>query len=376
MVEYEFVETEKALTRVAAEFETRNNIAVDLEADSMFHFREKVCLIQMASKNLTVVIDPLQIENMSSLKPVFANPAIRKIFHGSDYDIRSLHRDYGFTIHNLFDTELASRFLGISETGLSSVIENRFCVKLDKSFQKIDWSQRPLSKEMIEYGARDVIHLLKLAEILDKELEEKKRAHWVREECDLLSLVRVPEPNGEPLFLRVKGAGKLDRRSLGVLESLLQYRVKIAEKKDRPLFKIFGNSTLLELSKSRPCNIEALKKTRCMSFRQIDMFGNDLVKKVIEGMSISKEELPKYPRKKKPVLKPEVPKRVRILKEWRDKKADELKLDPPILFNKSLLTAIAVKNPSCSDDLQSIETMKNWQRTEFGKDILSVLNQC
>jgi ribonuclease D len=375
MLNYRFIETRQALEEVSDSFRKSVNIAVDLEADSMFHYREKVCLIQMASKTQTVVIDPLKIDDMSCLAPVFSDPGIRKIFHGSDYDIRSLNRDYGYDVHNLFDTELASRFLGVTETGLGAVLENRFNVRLDKSYQKKDWSQRPLSHEMIEYGARDVIHLLSLAEILEVELKGKNRDEWVREECEILSRVRCPIQNGEALFMRVKGAGRLDRRSLAILERLLVYRMKIAEKKDKPLFKVLGNSSLIDIAKLKPRTLEELRHTKILSERQADSFGADIVSEIHKACEVPDSDLPQYPRQKKPSIKPDVPKRFDRLKFWRDRVADELCIDPPILFNKALLTEIAMKNPKTLEELSSVHGLKNWQRREFGEQIVALLSK-
>lgn len=374
MLKYEFIDNKADLERVTAIFESEKTIAVDLEADSMFHFREKVCLIQMASERLTVVIDPLEVEDLSILQPVFANPGVRKIFHGGDYDVRSLHRDYQIEINNLFDTELASRFLGIQETGLSSVLAKRFGVKLDKSYQKKDWSKRPLPPQMIEYGASDVVYLLKLADILDAELKEKKRTEWVEEECELLSRVRVAESNGSPMFLKIKGAGRLNRKALGALELLLELRKDIARKKDKPLFKIFANASLLTLAKERPANLEDLSKSKAISAKQISIFGKIILEKIKIANSIPDEELPVYPRKRKTYLKPDVPNIAQKIKTWRDEVASRLELDPPILFNKTLLSAIAIKKPANIEEFHAIDGIKNWQKKEFGEQIVNLLN--
>lgn len=373
MVEYNFVNSKSTLRETASRLETEEAVAVDLEADSMFHFREKVCLIQMASKNHTAVIDPLAIEDLSPLKPLFASRSIRKILHGSDYDIRSLHRDHNIVVNNLFDTELASRFMGATETGLSAVLKNRFGVSLDKSFQKKDWSRRPLPSEMIEYGVSDVVYLLSLAEALDRELAAKHRTGWVREECELLSQVRVPQYNGTPLFTRIKGAGRLDRRSLGTLENLLKLRMKLAEKKDRPLFKVIGNNTLIKLAKERPLTSGELYRLHILSPRQSDALGESILRTIRMSASIPDEELPVYPRKKRPALKPDIPVISQAIKTWRDNRAAELELDPPILFNKALLTAIAVRKPQKIDDMEDIEGLRQWQKDEFGDEILQVL---
>jgi len=157
-------------------------IAVDVEADSMYHFKEKVCLIQMATANVNVVIDPFVIKDLSALNPIFKRKDIQKIFHGADYDVRSLYRDFTISINNLFDTELASRFLGFPGTGLEAVLKKKFAITLDKKFQRKDWSKRPLPREMIAYAAEDARYLLPLARDLKAELKEKGRLSWVDEE--------------------------------------------------------------------------------------------------------------------------------------------------------------------------------------------------
>ena len=115
---------------------------------------------------------------------------------------------------------------------------------------------------MISYAAQDARYLLPLAQILTSELEELGRLKWVQEECEYLSKVRANTNNTDPLYLHFKGAGKLIPRSLAVLESLLQYRRRVARKKDRPLFRIFGNRSLLELAAKKPPDLKQLEKTR------------------------------------------------------------------------------------------------------------------
>jgi ribonuclease D len=223
----------------------------------MYHFKEKVCLIQIAAHNINVVIDPLVVKDLSPLKPIFKRRDIRKIFHGADYDVRSLFRDFRITINNLFDTELACRFLGFSETGLEAVLKNKFDVALNKKYQRKDWSKRPLPPDMIAYAAKDAGYLLPLARSLKAELEERGRLWWVLEECEYLSKVRPNTNNTGPLYMHFKGAGKLNPRSLAVLETVLQLRREIAQKKDKSLFRIFSSRSLLDLAeKNRDINPE------------------------------------------------------------------------------------------------------------------------
>jgi ribonuclease D len=371
--DYQIIDTVAGIERIKKAFEREKTIAVDLEADSMYHYREKVCLIQLASKKTNVVIDPIKVKDLSLIKGLFSNRKIKKICHGADYDIRSLYRDFKINVNNLFDTETACRFLGIKETGLNAVLKKYFNVDISKKYQKKDWSIRPLPKEMIDYAAGDVIYLVPLGEILTKELEKKKRLSWVLEECNYLSRVRPGLAIDAPLFLKFKGAGRLKSRSLAVLEALLQFRKKIAERNDVPLFKIIGNSALMKITAAKPVSLRQLTDLEALSKKQLKMYGDDLIEVIPKALDIPEDELPVYPRKKTPFLSPRVPKRVSALRRWRDKKAKDLKLDPGLICNNMLISTIAITNPTDTSSFASVIKMKNWQKEEFGQEIITVL---
>jgi len=320
------------------------------------------------------VIDPLAVTDLSVLAPMFADEGICKVFHGADYDVRSLYRDFGIVINNLFDTQLACMYLGYAETGLEAVVAQRFGAELNKKFQKKDWSQRPLPDEMVTYAASDVLYLIPLAEALRGELENQGRLPWVLEGCCHLSQVR-PQENQHPLFLRFRGAGRLTPRQLAVLEALLHVRDTIARQKDRPLFKIISNAALLKIATSQPATVKQLKSSSALSGKQLDMYASAIIKAVNEAMDIPDDQLPRYPRKRAPRLSPRIPRRVSALRTWRDKVAEELSLDPALLFNKSLIREIAIHKPDSIQTLQAVENMHQWQTDAFGEQILSVLKK-
>ncbi len=370
-----FVATPGALRRAVSGIRDHREIAVDVEADSMFHFQEKVCLIQIATQQSVSIIDPLSCGDLSSLGPVFGDKQIRKIFHGSDFDVRSLYRDFGIDIRHLFDTELAARFLGLKESSLESLLASRFNVRLDKRFQRKDWSKRPLPDEMVAYAAGDVLHLIPLAHQLEAELESRNRLTWVEEECFHLSRVRPLNHQEQPLFLSIKGAGRLPPAKLAVLEKLLQFRRRIAEEKDRPLFKVVSNSALLKIAADLPQTLESLQETTAVSTAQIRMYGLSILEAVHSGLRTPKKDLPRYPRKSSPRLPAMVPHRVQALRAWRDCQADTLGMDPGLVINKTLIQAIAMENPSDVKALDRIPELRIWRKVAFGKSIVDTLKQ-
>jgi ribonuclease D len=370
-ISFEWIETLPRLEEAARILGQAKIIGVDLEADSMHHYFEKVCLLQIAAEAAGYVVDPLAVRDLSALQPVFSNPRIGKVFHGADYDIRSLYRDFGLEVENLFDTQLACLFLGLRETGLEALLRNRFQVELNKKFQRADWSQRPLSPEMVEYAAMDVRYLIPLAGVLEKELEEKGRLSWVEEECQFLSKVRFLPPSHEPLYLRVKGASLLDRRSLAVLKALLEFRETQAQKADLPPFKVLGNEPLLELAMKKPLRLEEMGTGKALSGKLIQRHGTRLLQEIHRAMAIPDEELPVYPRKTRPDLSSPVRQRVKALKTWRDMRAKDLGMEPGILLNNALINDLALKNPRSVKEMEELPGLKKWRLNHFGLEILA-----
>ncbi len=372
---YDLITDPTDLEQLAAELEGETIIGVDLEADSMFHFQERVCLLQIATRRKTVVVDTIRITDAAPLKAAFHSRRIRKVFHGADYDVRSLYRDFDIRINNLFDTQLACRLLGYKETGLEAVLKNLFGVELDKKYQRKDWSRRPLPAEMLAYAAADVSHLVPLAERLETELRGQHRLAWAAEECRLLSQVRPNLATERPLFLNCKGAGRLDPRGLAVLEGLLGFRRKLARAKDRPLFKVFSHETLLALAAARPVTAEDLAGTRALSAGQLERYGEEILGVVTQALRIPAAELPRYPRKKPRAVSAAAAGRIQALRRWRDAKARRLKIDPSLVCTKAAVNAIAARKPATPLELGDVPELKRWQRKAFGEEIIAALSR-
>ncbi len=348
-------------------------IAVDLEADSMHNYQEKVCLLQFTTPQTTLLIDPLAGGDLSPLGPVLADPAIRKIFHAADYDTRCLARDFGFQIRGLFDTMVACQFLGEEKVGLADVLGKYFGVALDKQFQRADWSIRPLPAGMIVYAAEDTRHLHKLCELLEGKLAEKGRLEWVAEEFALLEQGRFREQEG-PLWLRFKGANQLDRRQLATLDQLLIWRDGEAKRKDRPPFKVIGNDILFALAKHMPQTAEAIKAIEGLPGWVAERFGKQVLPLIATAQEIPAEQLPTFPRGERRERDPQADKRLTLLKGWRQQKAAELAIDAGIVINNALLEELARRVPGQVTELSGIAGMKQWQQQVLGEEIIAVLN--
>lgn len=360
------------LADVAARIGREKEVAVDLEMDSLHHYQEKVCLIQISTRTESWLIDPLALNDLSPLAAPFGNPGIVTVMHGADYDIRSLHRDFGIEVSNLFDTMIASRLLGITEFGLAALLKARFGIELNKKYQKADWSKRPLSSEMCAYAAADTSDLLRLYDQLRAELVEKERLSWLEEECRLVCQARVTEKEG-PLFLSCKGAGKLKGRSLAILEALLQLRDRQARELDRPAFKVISAETLLEIAEIRPRFPNDLNSVKGMTPGQIQRYGDRIVAAVAAALALRDEELPRFPRQQREEPMDGTKERLKCLKSWRQEKSHKLGLEPGVLAPNWLLEGISDANPADVSALDGVAGMRGWQKSLFGRELLAEL---
>ncbi len=370
---YALIKDNEHLSSIAIELKNETEIGVDLESDSMFHYEEKVCLIQISTPLKNILIDPLSLDDLSPLAPVFSDPNIRKVFHGADYDIRSLYREFGIEINTLFDTHIAARFLGILETGLASLLKKRLGIVIDKKYQKKDWSQRPLSSAMLAYAVYDTCHLLPLCRGFDRELRDKDRLLWVEEECKRLSQVRPAPPDDSPLFLKFKDAWKLDPISLAVLASILRLREDTARRRDRPPFKILGNEQIMEIAVRKPQVKGDLLQIKGLSARQVKMLGPSILKRTEKCLSLPENKLPAFPRRTEQRFSAKVSKGMKALRSWRKQRAKEMGIDPALVCSNAQIEFLSLASPKNLKDLEGIDTLRAWQRRLYGREICFLL---
>ena len=365
-----FVKDNFDLVRAYEILEKEKVMGVDLESDSMFHYREKVCLVQISVPDLNILIDTLSIRDLTPLLPIFSHPGIRKVFHGADYDIRSLLRDFTMEVNSLFDTQIAAKLLGMTQTGLSSILESRLGVCLEKKFQKSDWSRRPISREMLQYAVQDTCYLIPLSRMLEMELREKGRFSWFEEECELQSRVRFSSPRQEPLYSRFKGASKLAPRDLAIIDEILKWREELAMRRDIPPFKIISNQQILEVAGKKPADIEGLD---VLSKNQIGTIGKSILKSIQSAMDMPEDSLPVFPREKRQKHSGLVLKKINALKEWRQGYGEKSGLEPSIICPNALIQAIAVMNPCSTQSLKELSEIRKWQIELFGDEICDIL---
>jgi ribonuclease D len=271
-------------------------LALDTEAASFHRYADRVYLLQVSSRRETAVVDPLATRGLGPLEQVLGDPDIEIVFHDADYDLRLLNREYGFQATNLFDTRIAAQLLNEPGVGLAALLEKYLGVRVDKRFQRADWSARPLSAPMLEYAASDTRHLPELRDILRAQLQAKGRLGWAMEEFALLDDIRGTPPDGEPGYLRIKGARALKGRELAILRELFAWREGIAQRTDRATFRVLNNEPMLTLAKHPPADLAALKTVPGISADQVERRGRDILAAEKRGLEITDRQLPRIDR--------------------------------------------------------------------------------
>jgi ribonuclease D len=370
------VDDREGLSLLLEDLAGQSEIAFDTEADSFFHYREQVCLIQITVEDRDYLVDPLKGLSLEGIGRVLADPKKVKVFHDGEYDILILKREHGFRFKNLFDTRVASAALGSTTPGLAAVIGERFGVELDKSLQRSNWSNRPLSDRQVAYARLDTHYLIPLMHAQKRELEERRRALIVEGECQRLERLEPAERAFEPdEFLRLKGARALRPQQMQALRELYVLRDELARERDLPPFKIIGNHVLLALAQAQPVTSGQLARVAELSPRVARRIGP----RITAAVARAKE---KGPLKALPQLRSrdgtgelteEAFELHERLKNWRKDRAQDEAIDASLILNRHVLLRLAIDRPGSPAALKRIDGLLDWQRELFGAGILEVV---
>lgn len=349
-------------------------VAVDTESNSLYAYRERVCLIQFSTQQDDYLVDPLAVDDLSALAPLFADPRIEKVFHAAEYDLLCLNRDFGFEFANLFDTMLAARILGRGEVGLGSILESEFGVTLDKRQQRANWGERPLPDRLLEYARMDTHYLIPLRHLIKTELVQHGLLPLAEEDfhraCNLPGSGngRAANENRSADCWRVSGAHDLSPQQAAVLQELCRYRDQAAQAMDRPLFKVINDQTLLAIAAELPQTLDDLRRLPGMSPVQIRRHGYHLLRAVSRGLSAAPLYPPRPSRPDERYLA-----RLESLRNWRKVKARQMSVTSDVILPRDLMFSLAESGPRSPAELAQALHDSPWRLGHFGAEILDAL---
>src|SRR5438445_1506622 len=354
------VATDARLAELLKQIEAAYRVAIDIEADSLHSYREKLCLLQISAPATAspegfrrscndFIVDPLAGLDLEPLRRALEPKEI--VLHGADYDLRMMRRGLNFTAQRIFDTMIAARLLGIREFSLAALVKRYFGLELPKGSQKANWAKRPLPARMAEYAINDVHYLLPLAEKLEAELDRLQRRDWLRQSCQRAieqSTVARVRKQDEPW--RIPGSGALQGRAAALLRALWQWREREAEKADRPPFHILRNEDLLKAAAKFTSG--SVPDYSHFSFRRRQAFREAAQ----AALQAPESEWPVSRRRSGTRPTTEIVQRAEELWRRRNKSAEELGLEPSFIAPRSTLEAIA------ADCARAPALLVRWQR--------------
>lgn len=367
-----YIDSSSALRSLVQQLTAQPFVAIDTESNSLYAYREQVCLIQVSTRTHDAIVDPLAIEDMSPLGEVLANPRIEKIFHAAEYDIMGIKRDYGFEINNIFDTMLAARICGYRQVGLNNLLESHLGVQLDKRHQRDNWGKRPLPDDSLRYAQMDTHFLPLLRNDLYDELVQQKRLAEARDAFAELPHIEPASLEFDPEgYWRIGKPRGLNRRQMAVLRELYLWRERTAARRDCPPFKVISNEAMVTIARNTPREKADLAEIRGISPTMIRRYGDTLLELVTEG---TQAKLPRPPSQNRPAAR-DVMERYSALREWRKDRASQRGVDSDVIVSKNVLWALAEEAPRSLDDLQGIPGLGPWRLNMYGDELLQVLQK-
>ncbi len=367
-----YISTPAALSKAVAEWETAPALAVDTEANSLHSYTEHTSLVQVSTRQRDYIVDPIALPDLSSLAPLFANPAIEKVFHAAENDILGLKRDFGFEVHGIFDTMLGSRILGMPHVGLADLLHEYFGVTLDKRMQRYDWGTRPLDPAALAYASEDTHYLLPLRDKLQEALVAAERWEEARQEFERLSRVSPTPRNFDTEgFWRVKGVYEVLPRERAIVRELYRFRDEQARAADRPPFKVLSDSVLIRLSQAQPRSLDELRRTEILTPYLLRRYGQGILAAVRAGQTAP------IPQRQRDHDRPDEDTQARFeaLRVWRKGVGAARGVDPDVILSNAALWALARRAPTALEALQALDVMTDYKAHLFGEEILTVLRQ-
>lgn len=364
------------LDRLAGALRGEALIGIDTESNNIYVYRQRVCLIQMSTRTADYIVDPVAIDDpgaiTAALGPVFADPAVEKIFHAAEYDVACLKRDFNFTFANLFDTLIAARLCGMQQLGLVALLDTFFGVASDKRHQRDNWGVRPLAADALLYAQMDTHYLPALRDRLSAQLAERGQLAEARRRSSAVGERPAAAHQFDPeAYWRLVKPNRLRARETAILREVYLTREALAVAHDLPFVRVFNDRALVQIARAAPHRADDLRRIEALTGEQAQRCGQAVLEAVARG---ERAPIPRPPTPPQPPPETlEMSERVRALREWRRLYAREHGLESDVVLAKDALNAIAEQMPDSIEALMALPGMNAAGAAAYGTGILEAL---
>lgn len=373
---YTYVDNAESLARLIEALGGTARVGLDTEADSLHHYFEKVCLIQLSFSGANYIVDALAAFSLTAFFEELSKKEL--ILQGADYDLRMLKKTFEFRPKApVFDTMLAAQMLGYEKIGLGALAE-KFCgVALTHAGQKSDWSRRPLSPGQLTYASDDTKYLETIADAQAASLRELGRVDWHRECCErVVETAGLPGKSDEKEAWRIKGSFKLAPKALAFVRELWKWRDDAAQKKDRPPFMILRNEDLIEFAGWLAENPQVPLHRGPPFLKRIT--GENLTRlesAIRTAKGLSSTEWPAALTRTRPQGEGPSQKKVEALLAACKTIATQLRIEPCFLASRATVTAVVRHQPRSVEAIRKVSGMMRWQAELVMPAIRTILDQ-
>jgi len=364
MTTIQYIDTTEKLEQLCQQIATESWLALDTEFLREKTYYPKFCLLQIATPEWVVCVDPLAIEDLTSLFDAIYNPKIIKVFHSCRQDLEIFYQITGKIPMPLFDTQIAAPLLGIQENpGYAMLVSTFLNINLSKAYTRTDWSLRPLSAEQLQYAADDVIYLCQIYEIMRTKLTDLQRFDWLEDDFKFLNNPDIYDIKPENAWLRIKGKNKLTGKQLSIIQALTKWREQQAQVDNKPRNWLIRDDLLIELAKLQPITIRELANIRNINDRLVRTHGKLLCQLISHA-----RENPVSPLKDKSSSFKKTQQQEAILDVLTAivrVRAEENSLNPTILASRKALEKLLF-NEDC-------QLLKGWRFGMIGRELQELL---
>tara|TARA_B100000029_G_scaffold208157_2_gene205946 strand:+ start:196 stop:1368 length:1173 start_codon:yes stop_codon:yes gene_type:complete len=343
-----------------------NFVAVDTEFVREKTYWPILCLIQIATKDQAVAIDPLA--KGIDLQPVYElmrNKSVLKVFHAASQDMQIMFNASGQVPSPVFDTQIGAMFSGYGDQpSYATLVQKILGESIDKRSQMTDWSRRPLTNDQIEYAIGDVTHLIHVYNRLISELEDSNRISWAQEEISHLQDQNLYNTDLRELWKKIR-LRRPTPRALAILREVTEWRELTARKQDIPKNWVIRDESLAEIALNAPHTPADLERVRGVNERLANgRYGAALIEAVNIGLKVPQEDCPDPDRGKLP-LKGHA-NLVALLQALLKLRCDENGIAAQLVATRKELDLIA------TEDEPDVRTMAGWRREIYGNDAVAL----
>ncbi|MEQ1559236.1 MAG: ribonuclease D [Methyloglobulus sp.] len=366
MTNIQYINTEEQLKTLCGQIKKTSWLALDTEFLREKTYYPKFCLLQVATPDWVVCVDPLVLPDLSDLFAAIANPTIVKVFHSCHQDLEIFYQLTGNVPGPIFDTQMAAPLLGYQDNpGYGMLVSSLLNVNLNKAHTRADWSKRPLSEAEIQYAADDVIYLCQIYQLMLQKLAELGRLDWLVQDFKTLENPNNYHVLPENAWLKIRAKNKLTSKQLAIVQALAQWREIAAQSENRPKTWLLRDELIFDMAKLQPETIDSLTDIRGINERTLHRYGQ----KLCEIITVAKNNAPVSLKEKDRSIKKNQQHEaiLDILTALVRIRAEENSLNPTILATRKDLEDLLF------NEAEDCPLLHGWRYSMAGEELVGLL---